>query len=375
MKFANVIIDQDAKALDREFVYVIPDDLPVSLGERVVVPFGGRVLEGFVVDITDKTDYDISKIKAIIRTVDGFAVIKKEMLSLMHYMADNLHLKLASILRLFLPSEMRTGKVKELKVRYVRLKSDDATLPKNARKQAEILEFLKNNKLAKFGDISAEFGYAPLSALVKKGDVEVFFEEKKRAVDYDRITLKKRELTPLQQRAVDTIKENKTYLLHGVTGSGKTEVYMSLIERELEKGKTALMLVPEISLTPQVLANFKARFGEEVALIHSGLSAGERFDEWRRIFFGEARVVVGARSAIFSPIENLGIIIIDEEHEQSYISESNPRYDTHEIAEFRRKYNDCILVLGSATPSIDSYLKALEGEFQLVEMPVRVNGL
>ena len=375
MKFAKVIIDQDAKALDREFVYVIPDDLEVTFGERVVVPFGGRVLEGFVVDITDKTDYDISKIKSIIRTVDGFAVIKKEMLSLMHYMADNLHLKLASILRLFLPSEMRTGKVKELKVRYVRLKNDDVTLPKNARKQAEILEFLKINKVAKFSEVSAEFGYAPLSSLVKKGEVEVFFEEKKREVDYDKLDLKKRELTPLQQRAVDTIKENKTYLLHGVTGSGKTEVYMNLIERELEKGKTALMLVPEISLTPQVLANFKARFGEAVALIHSGLSAGERFDEWRRIFFGEARVVVGARSAIFSPIENLGIIIIDEEHEQSYISESNPRYDTHEIAEFRRKYNDCILVLGSATPSIDSYLKALEGEYQLVEMPVRVNGM
>ena len=375
MKFAKVIIDQDAKALDREFVYVIPDDLEVTFGERVVVPFGGRVLEGFVVDITDKTDYDISKIKSIIRTVDGFAVIKKEMLSLMHYMADNLHLKLASILRLFLPSEMRTGKVKELKVRYVRLKNDDVTMPKNARKQAEILEFLKINKVAKFSEVSAEFGYAPLSSLVKKGEVEVFFEEKKREVDYDKLDLKKRELTPLQQRAVDTIKENKTYLLHGVTGSGKTEVYMNLIERELEKGKTALMLVPEISLTPQVLANFKARFGEAVALIHSGLSAGERFDEWRRIFFGEARVVVGARSAIFSPIENLGIIIIDEEHEQSYISESNPRYDTHEIAEFRRKYNDCILVLGSATPSIDSYLKALEGEYQLVEMPVRVNGM
>lgn len=375
MKFAKVIIDQDAKALDREFVYVIPDDLEVTFGERVIVPFGGRVLEGFVVDITDKTDYDISKIKSIIRTVDGFAVIKKEMLSLMHYMADNLHLKLASILRLFLPSEMRTGKVKELKVRYVRLKSDDATLPKNARKQAEILEFLKINKVAKFSEVSAEFGYAPLSSLVKKGEVEVFFEEKKREVDYDKLDLKKRELTALQQRAVDTIKENKTYLLHGVTGSGKTEVYMNLIERELEKGKTALMLVPEISLTPQVLANFKARFGEAVALIHSGLSAGERFDEWRRIFFGEARVVVGARSAIFSPIENLGIIIIDEEHEQSYISESNPRYDTHAIAEFRRKYNDCILVLGSATPSIDSYLKALEGEYQLVEMPVRVNGM
>ena len=375
MKFANVIIDQDAKALDREFVYKIPDDLDVTLGERVLVPFGARVLEGFVVDITDETDYDISKVKPIIRTVDGFAVIKKEMLALMHYMADNLHLKLASILRLFLPSEMRTGKVKELKVRFVRLKNEDITLPKNARKQAEIIEFLKEKKVEKFSEISSNFGYAPLSALVKKGDVEVFFEEKKRAVDYDKIALKKRELTPLQQRAVDTICENKTYLLHGVTGSGKTEVYMNLIERALNNGKTALMLVPEISLTPQVLANFKARFGEEVALIHSGLSAGERFDEWRRIFFGEARVVVGARSAIFSPIENLGIIIIDEEHEQSYISESNPRYNSLEIAVFGIKYIDCILVLGSATPSIDSYLKALEGEYQLVEMPVRVNGM
>ena len=375
MRFANVIIDQDAKALDREFVYTIPDDLDVSLGERVVVPFGARVLEGFVVDIIDKTDFDVSKIKSIIRTVDGFAVIKKEMLSLMHYMADNLHLKLASILRLFIPSEMRTGKVKELKVRYVKLKNKDVTTPKNAKKQAEIIEYLKENDIAKFSDVSSEFGYAPLSALVKKGDVIVYFEEKKRAVEYDKIASTKRELTPLQQRAVDTIKENKTYLLHGVTGSGKTEVYMNLIERALNQNKTALMLVPEISLTPQVLANFKARFGEEVALIHSGLSAGERFDEWRRIFFGEARVVVGARSAIFSPIENLGIIIIDEEHEQSYISESNPRYDTHEIAEFRRKYNDCILVLGSATPSIDSYLKALEGEYELVEMPVRVNGM
>ena len=135
------------------------------------------------------------------------------------------------------------------------------------------------------------------------------------------------------------------------------------------------MCIRDSSLTPQVLANFKARFGEEVALIHSGLSAGERFDEWRRIFFGEAKVVVGARSAIFTPLENLGIIIIDEEHEQSYISESNPRYATHEIAEFRRKYNNSILVLGSATPSIESYAKALDGEYTLVEMPVRVNGM
>ena len=375
MKFAKVVIDQDAKAIDREFEYIIPEELDVKLGERVNVPFGSRVLQGFVVGESDTSSYDEHKLKSILSTVDGFPVIKKEMLALMNYMAEKLHLKLASILRLFLPSEMRTGKVKELLVRYCELEDNFENPSKNAKKQMEIVEYLKEKKREKFSELSTQFGYAPLSALVKKNVIKVSFEEVKRQIDYDHISGEKKHLTDLQQRAVDTISENKTYLLHGVTGSGKTEVYMNLIERELKKGVTGRMLVPEISLTPQVLANFKARFGEAVALIHSGLSAGERFDEWRRIFFGEAKVVVGARSAIFTPLENLGIIIIDEEHEQSYISESNPRYDTHDIALFRRKYNDCILVLGSATPSIESYTKALDGEYTLVDMPVRVNGM
>lgn len=373
--FAKVIIDQDAKALDKDFEYSVPEDMQVCVGERVIVPFGSRYLQGFIVGLSDKCSYDADKVKLITRKIENFPVIKKEMLELMFYMADKLHLKLASCLRLFLPSEMRTDKIKELVIRYVKL-SNNLVLPsKRAKKQYEIISYLQDNGEQKFSEMSNMFGYAPLSALVKNGSIEVFEKQQNRAPVFDEIKSEKRVLTPLQQRAVDTICENKTYLLHGVTGSGKTEVYMNLIERQLSKGKTAIMLVPEISLTPQVLANFKARFGEKVALIHSGLSAGERFDEWRRLFFGEARVVVGARSAIFCPLENLGIIIIDEEHEQSYVSESNPRYDTHMIAEFRRKYNDCTLVLGSATPSIDSYGKALDGEYQLVEMPVRVNGM
>lgn len=373
--FAKVIIDQDAKALDKDFEYSVPEDMQVCVGERVIVPFGSRYLQGFIVGLSDKCSYDADKVKPITRKIENFPVIKKEMLELMFYMADKLHLKLASCLRLFLPSEMRTDKIKELVIRYVKL-SNNLVLPsKRAKKQYEIISYLQDNGEQKFSEMSNMFGYAPLSALVKNGSIEVFEKQQNRAPVFDEIKSEKRVLTPLQQRAVDTICENKTYLLHGVTGSGKTEVYMNLIERQLSKGKTAIMLVPEISLTPQVLANFKARFGEKVALIHSGLSAGERFDEWRRLFFGEARVVVGARSAIFCPLENLGIIIIDEEHEQSYVSESNPRYDTHMIAEFRRKYNDCTLVLGSATPSIDSYAKALDGEYQLVEMPVRVNGM
>lgn len=373
--FAKIIIDQDAKALDRVFEYKIPDDMQVEVGERVMVPFGARNLQGFIVEICPTCSYDESKVKPIANKIENFPVIKKEMLQLMFHMADKLHLKLASVLRLFLPSEMRTDKVKELVVRQVRL-ADEFEMPSSrAAKQIEIVEHLKENGQQKFADVSAQFGHAALSALVKKGTVIVEEVQEFRSPEFDIIQNSKRELTPLQQRAVDSICENKTYLLHGVTGSGKTEVYMSLIEKQLACQKTAVMLVPEISLTPQVLANFKARFGDNVALIHSGLSAGERFDEWKRIFFGQAKVVVGARSAIFCPLENLGIIIIDEEHEQSYVSETNPRYDTHMVAEFRKNYNSCALVLGSATPSIESYSKAIDGESQLVEMPVRVNGM
>lgn len=373
--FAKIIIDQDAKALDKVFEYSIPEGMQVEVGERVVVPFGARTVQGFIVGIESISQYDASKIKSITKKIEDFPVIKAEMLELMLFMAEKLHLKLASILRLFLPSEMRTDKVKELIVRYVRLAKDFDMPSARAKKQIAIIEYLKENEMAKFSDVSTLFGYAPLSALVESGTVVVEEKQQNRTPAFDTIKRDVKKLTLLQQRAVDTISQNRTYLLHGVTGSGKTEVYMNLIERQLDLGKTALMLVPEISLTPQVLSNFKARFGDKVALIHSGLSAGERFDEWKRIFFGEARVVVGARSAIFSPIENLGIVIIDEEHEQSYVSESNPRYDTHMIAEFRRKYNNCALVLGSATPSIDSYAKAIDGEFDLVEMPVRVNGM
>lgn len=373
--FAKVIIDEDAKALDRVFEYSIGEDDDVKVGMRVIVPFGSRQLQGFVVDICENSEYDQSKIKPITRTIENFAVIKPEMLALMKEMAKKLHLKLASILRLFIPSEMRTDKIKELVIRYARL-SDQVILPSaRAKKQIEIICYLQENGETKFSDLSNKFGYAPVSTLVKKNVIEVFEKQENRTPVFDEIKQEKKVLTPLQQRAVDTICENKTYLLHGVTGSGKTEVYMNLIDKALEKGKTAIMLVPEISLTPQVLANFKARFGDKVALIHSGLSAGERFDEWKRIFFGQAQVVVGARSAIFCPLENVGIIIVDEEHEQSYVSESNPRYDTHMIAEFRKDYNDATLVFGSATPSIESYAKAIDGKYTLVEMPVRVNGM
>ena len=177
-----------------------------------------------------------------------------------------------------------------------------------------------------------------------------------------------------QQSAVDEISAGKgVFLLHGVTGSGKTEVYMAVIERMLSAGKTAIMLVPEIALTPQILGLFRARFGDSVALMHSGLNAGERYDEWKRMKDGRAKIAVGPRSAVFAPLENIGVIIIDEEHDSSYVSESNPRYDTKEVAKMRAAAAGAALVLGSATPDMESYLNATEGKYKLITLKKRIS--
>lgn len=372
--FAKVIIDQDAKALDRVFEYIIPENLAANVGHRVYVPFGNRVLQGYIIDISDTCEYDESKLKSIISCIDEEAVIKKEMLSLMHYMVKKNHLKYSSTLRLFLPSEMREGRVKELFATFYSLSEKEESLSARAKKQQEIVEYLKTNGKASASALKELFGASAIKSLVEKGLLIKEREQILRAPNFIRMNDKRVELNEYQENAIEKICEKRTYLLHGVTGSGKTEVYMNLIERELSLGKNAIMLVPEISLTPQIMANFKNRFGDLVALLHSGLSAGERYDEWKRLFSGQARIAIGARSAIFAPLENLGIIIIDEEHEQSYISESNPRYDTHDVAAFRAMENACPLVLGSATPSVDTYQKAKTGEIELIELPVRANG-
>ncbi len=370
--FANVIIDQDSKALDKVFEYRIPNELKIEKGMRVLVPFGTRILQGFVVDINENCEYDANKIKRIISVVEDFACIKPEMLDLMKFMCKKYHLRLTSVLRLFIPSQMREGKVKEIFEKKCKIKDDEAKI--RGQKQQAIYNYLKENGEEDFSLLKEKFGYSALNSLIQKDIVAIEKYQVKRTPYTSNVKDKKVVLNLMQQRAVESIKNSGVYLLHGVTGSGKTEVYMNLISKVLKEGKNAIMLVPEISLTPQVLASFKARFGESIAILHSGLSVGERFDEWKRIFLGEANVVIGARSAIFAPIENLGIIIIDEEHEQSYNSESNPRYETIEVAKFRSKYNVCPLVLGSATPSIDSYQKAVKGEYSLLELPVRANG-
>ena len=372
--FASVIIDQDTKALNKVFDYLVPQGVDISVGARVSVPFGQRTLQGFVIALKESCDYDASKIKKLYGVMDDFALIKPEHIQLMKYMCDEFHLRQTSVLRLLVPSEIREGKVRELFEKYAVLGKYDLQSLNRAKKQQEIIKKLQIEGKILISDLKKEFGESALKALIDKQFVLI--ERKK--INRKPFVLQHQDkpviLSDQQNRALQTIRGNKTFLLHGVTGSGKTEVYMHLISRALNEGKSAIMLVPEISLTPQVVALFRARFGEKIALLHSSLSAGERFDEWRRIFCGEAQVVVGARSAIFAPCENVGVIIIDEEHEQSYISEANPRYDSKEVAAFRAKYNSCPLVLGSATPSIDDYQRAQDGEITLVEMPVRANG-
>ena len=282
----------------------------------------------------------------------------------------------AVALRLFLPSEMRTGKVRELFKKFVYLKNENVNLSKAAKKQAQAIDYIKEHDGCEYSYVCNLFGRTAINALLDKGAIAVVEKKVNRnPMQYGESESEKRVLTPAQQKALDEIeRSDKTVqLIHGVTGSGKTEIYLNVIARQIERGKTAIFLVPEISLTPQMLAQLRERFKGKAAIIHSGLSAGERFDEWWRLRSGEAKIAIGARSAIFAPLENIGAIIIDEEHDSSYISESSPRYSTVEIAKMRAQYNGCKLVLGSATPSVERYIEASEGRYNLITLKERIN--
>lgn len=376
---AEVIVDIAHSEVDKIFDYTCTEE--VSVGCRVVVPFGSMKIEGVVIGVKEKTDYD-KKLKPILRVIDDVPAITAECLEMMRFMCAKYHVPCALALRQFLPTEMRKGKVREKLIKTCTLNPDIpleemlASLKKNAKAMIGALNFTANVKTVKISDLNKKFGNSAVSKLVSLG--YLFTEEVRlNRSPYGALegVRKSVELVQSQVEAISSISNtDKTVtLLHGVTGSGKTEVYLRLIKKALDEGKTAIMLVPEISLTPQMLKQLRAEFDDNAAILHSGLSAGEKFDEWWRLRSGEARVAVGARSAIFAPLENLGIIIIDEEHDGSYVSESSPRYDTKDVALFRANYNGCKLVLGSATPSVSTYLLAKNGEYNLAVMPERIN--
>lgn len=259
-------------------------------------------------------------------------------------------------------------------------------LRKNAAKRKRLLDFLITNHEQEFvqSDVTRKnnFTASDLKTAAQKGWITRYQIEKYRnpyQIDKvqpstpKKLTAEQAQATNAVDQAIDE-DQAATFLLEGVTGSGKTEVYLQIIQHALAQGKSALMLVPEISLTPQIVRQFKARFGDQVALLHSALSDGERYDEWRRIEKGDAQVVVGARSAIFAPIKNLGVIIMDEEHETSYKQEDMPRYHARDVAQWRGQYHHCPVVLGSATPSLESRARAQKGVYQWLRLTKRING-
>lgn len=397
----EVIIDIAHANVDRLYSYLVPEGMPVFLGSHVLVPFGSgnRQREGFVIRVTDEAEAATEQeqaspivLKHLLRVIEPYPILTPEQIDLAYWMQKSYFCLLVDALRLMIPAQMRGGQIKEKIERAVHLASPDqidqqllSLLDKSGKprapKQYEVLLQLKTTGVEM--SVSDLLAFVPdaqsaITALIKRGYL----------VEQGHVTFRRPNISALsadkqvtlnasQQSAVDAIThamdaKSGTLLLHGVTGSGKTEVYMHAIERCLSSGRQAIMLVPEIALTPQTVGLFQERFSDGIAVLHSRLSAGERFDEWRRIRLGKARVAVGARSAVFAPMQNVGLIIVDEEHEGSYQSETVPRYNALDVSSYRAKQFGCPVLLGSATPSLLSYYRALSGRYTLLELPERV---
>ena len=374
--YVKVLIETRVKSNDMTFTYHVPSNVEDNLliGKRVLVPFSNRTVEGFVLGYDAKTDdYEI---KDIIKIIDDEPVLNDELINLGIYMSKKYLCPLINCYQSMLPKALKAG-VKNgggiKKLLYVKLNDNVVNADVKVKRQVEIIDFLKDNKEVLKSSIRSK---SSLGKLIEKGIVLEYYKETYRKVETE-LDRKEILLTKEQKLVSKTIKSylNKQLitLLYGVTGSGKTEVYIDVVKEVVKSGKSAIILVPEISLTPQITARFKGVFKDEIAILHSSLSDGERYDEYRKIIREEVSVVIGARSAIFAPLNNIGIIIIDEEHSESYKQENNPRYSTLDIAVERSKTHECPVILGSATPKIESYARAKKGYYQLLELPSRVN--
>ena len=366
--YADILVE--VGALDKTFTYKI-NDKDALIGMRVLVPFGNRKLEGFILRIYEDGEFDY-EVKEIISLVDDHPVINKEMMELGKYISKKTLSSLISVYQTMLPAALKARsrvKINKKYLTYVKYLNDNNL---KTLKQRELLEYIKKNKLVLKSSISSK---SILKFLIQNGNIAEGKKEVYRLDEKVEKISKEYKLTSEQENVINSVSFSKfqPYLLHGVTGSGKTLVYIRLIEKVLKEKKQAILLVPEISLTPQVVSIFKGYFGKIVAILHSGLSDGEKYDEWRKIERGEVSIVIGARSAIFAPFTNIGIIIIDEEHSLTYKQENVPRYDTISVALKRGKTYNCPVILGSATPSIESYTRGKLGVYKLLEMKKRVN--
>ncbi|MDO4593901.1 MAG: primosomal protein N' [Tissierellia bacterium] len=434
--FANVIIDSNSVYFDQLYTYRIPKKLinSVKRGLRIIVPFGKKNKVALVVEILEEIDHEF-EVKDILYLIDHEPIVSDELINLAFYMRQtylsNLNLAIKQVLppgkiellnvlyrlkkqpenefekylntwRSFLDIKKeyddkienfenyhRNGLLEIIynfnvnykikKEVYVKiLNYDIEKLNRRAKKQIEILSYLNKRGITSLKKLlkDTNSSNSSVKSLEKKGFIKLYEKIVERKVLPDKVSdYKKKHLTEDQKKVFEKINDSKdeTYLLKGVTGSGKTEIYLQLVEECLKENKESIILVPEISLTPQTIERFKGRFGDKIAILHSRLTLNERFQEYMKIKNKSVKIAIGARSAIFAPFENLGLIVIDEEHDQSYISSKDPKYNTFEIAEFRKKYHKANLLLASATPSFKSMQLALDGNIKLLELNKRVS--
>ena len=382
--YADIIIDISTKQVDRVFQYKIPSELisEVQVGSRVLVPFGkgNREQKGYVVSITTVPSYAPDKLKEIRAVVPGAVSVQEQMILLAWWMKERYGSTMNQALKTVIPVKSKVAPKEEKTILAIKTKEELEILYTEAERKkykarVRLYRALLENRALPYRFTVEKLGItsAMLKPLEEKGIIRVQVDRLSRdpVKDYER-ERKRITLNEEQMAAAGTVIRDYdsgvrgTYLLYGITGSGKTEVYMELIEHVLDQGKQAIVLIPEISLTYQTVMRFYRRFGSRVSIINSRLSAGERYDQLERAARGEIDIMIGPRSALFTPFANLGLIIIDEEHEGAYKSEISPRYHAREVAEMRAKMNHASLVLGSATPSMESYYKALNGEYKLL---------
>lgn len=381
--YALVLVEIGVKNVDKYFTYHIPDNLEdkINIGIRVKVPFNTREISGFVIKIINEIEDNNYEVKDILEVIDNEEVLNLELLKLGEYISSKTLCSMITAYQTMLPKALKANHKVAMKPKnevVAVLNKDVSEIYEyisfcSYKKQVEILKSIIENGSVKV----VSSNVSSITSLANKGLIKTLSREVYRyndkAIENKHTVFLNEEQSKVVKEVIDNLNTNNTYLLKGVTGSGKTEVYMHIIKEVIDRGMQAIMLVPEISLTPQIVSRFRQRFNDEVAVLHSGLSDGERYDEYRKIKKGLVKIVVGARSAIFSPFQNLGVIIIDEEQVTSYKQENNPRYHTRDVALFRCKYHNCPLVLGSATPSLESYARAKKGVYRLLTLNKRAN--
>lgn len=377
--YAKVIIEYSIKKIDKEFIYMIPLFLKskLKIGMKVLVPFNHQEVVGFVTNITNEanTTYELKYITDII---DDNLILSKELMDLANYLSNTTLSTLISAYQTMLPSSLKVKKKSSnyaIYDEYLYIEDETKALDyinkyfNKRRAQVSVLnELLSGEKLKK------SFNKTPVKILLDLGLINIKKVQKYRINKDGNNNIKV--LTEEQKKVYESVKDSfnhyETFLLYGITGSGKTEIYIKLIEEIIKNGQSGIVLVPEISLTHQIAKRFYEAFGSDVAILHSGLSNGEKYDEYLKIYRNEVHVVVGTRSAIFAPLKNLGIIIIDEEDSSSYKQDKTPRYNAKDIANYRGKYNNIPVILASATPSLESKARADKGVYTLLTLKTRV---